>query len=203
MGGFVIKIDGLQPTLAKLDINKYKPQIQQSFDKFGIRVEAEAIQRAPVDEGHLKGAMYYQSADLGVVVGCSVDYAAYLEFGTRKFAAEYIASLPTSWQELAAKFKGGGGGSFEQFVLAITEWVHRKGLGSGFGGSIGVAGNYSVKSRRRVGNKTVQASQDKQIAYAIALKILREGIKPHPFLYPAVTNQTEQLLKDLKAVQPV
>jgi len=198
----MVKIEGLQATLSRLDPQKYKAEIQQSFDRFGNNVETFAKLNAPVDEGHLRSAIYHKSTtELGVEVGCAVDYAAYLEFGTRKFAAEWVAGLPAEWQELAAKFRGGGGGSFEQLVLRITEWVHRKGLGTGFMGDIGVAGTYSVKSRQRTGNKTVQQNQDRQVAYLIARKIIREGIPAQPFLYPAVNEATGLLIKELKAIK--
>jgi hypothetical protein len=200
MSGFNIKIEGLEKTFNRLDYNKIKTQIQQSFDKFGINTERLAKLNAPVDEGHLRSAIYSKPVDMGVEVGCAVNYAAYLEFGTRKFAAEWVATLPPEWQQLAAQFKGGGGGSFEQLVLNITEWVHRKGLGSGFMGDIGVSGTYSVKTRKRTGNASVQANQDRQIAYMIALKIVRFGIPAQPFLYPAVNEATGQLLRDLKNI---
>ena len=86
-------------------------------------------------------------------------------------------------------------------VLRITEWVRRKGLGTGFAGPIGVTGTYSVKSRRRTGSKDVQAQQNKQAAYAIALKILREGIPAQPYLYPAVNTNIPILIKELNAIK--
>jgi len=43
-----IKITGLKETLARFDVKKYEPEIQQCFDKFGIRVELQAKQLAPV-----------------------------------------------------------------------------------------------------------------------------------------------------------
>ena len=197
-----IKIEGLGKTLARLDIKRFEPEIQTRFDSFGLTVELKARQFAPVDEGHLKGSIFQQPGKLSNTVGASVDYAAYLEFGTRKYAAAQVATLPQDWQMLAAQYKGkGGGGTFKQFVLRLTEWVHRKGLGTGFAGKIGVAGTYSVKSRKRTGGKPLQESQDRQAAYAIALKILRNGIKAQPFLYPAFNIAKDQLLKELNEIK--
>lgn len=189
MGGFKLTISGIEETTKKLDFGKYENKIQQSFDKFGFNVETEAKQLAPVDESRLKAAVFSKSVPMGSEVGCTVDYAAYLEFGTRKFAAEYVASLPATWQELAATFKGGGGGTFEQFVNVLTEWVMRK----GFAAEVTKSGNKS-KSASSI------ASQ-KQAAYLIARSIMIKGIRPHPFLYPAVEKFTPQLLKDLKAIK--
>lgn len=196
-----IKIEGLQKTLARFDIKKFEPKVQAEFNKFGLRVELVAKQNAPVDEGHLKGAIFQDPGRLSVTVGCSVNYAAYLEFGTRKFAAEYVSTLPADWREVAARAKGGRGGTFEEMVLRITEWVRRKGLGTGFAGRIGVTGTYSIKSRRRTGSKNIQAQQNRQAAYAIALKILRDGVPAQPYLYPAVNTNIPLLIKDLNAIK--
>ncbi len=161
---------------------------------------SDAKRFAPADEGTLRGKISYKKEDLKVTVTVGVNYAAYLEFGTRKFAAAWVSSLPADWQTFAAKFKGPAGGTFEELVMRLTEWVHRKGLGSGKAGkSIGVAGTYSVKSGRRTGNKATQASQDKSAAYAIARSIMIKGIKPHPFLYPAYEKNRIELVNNLKA----
>ncbi len=201
MSGFKLTISGVNETLAKLDPAKYKTEIQQSFQRFGEKTRQDAIDNAPADEGHIKQEMFFELLDLGVTIGCHLDYAAYMEFGTRKFAAEYIATLPSEWQQLAAEFRGGGGGTFAQLVLAITEWVHRKGLGSGFGGDIGITGTYSVKTRKRTGSASTQATQDKQVAYLIARKILRDGVRAQPFLYPAVNANMQGLLTGLKNIK--
>ena len=64
---------------------------------------------------------------MAVEIVVAANYAAYLEFGTRGFAAAYVATLPTEWQVFAAQFKGGGG-SFEDFFMNIIDWVKRKGI---------------------------------------------------------------------------
>lgn len=183
-----IQISGIDATLKKLDIKAYEPEIQKAFEKFGVNAEREAKRLAPVDEGHLRSAIFQQPGVLQVTVGCAVDYAAYLEFGTRSFAAEYVASLPATWRELAATFKGAGGGSFEEMVLRITEWVKRK----GFAAIRTASGN---KSKSVASN----AAQN-EAAYLIARSICIKGIKPHPFLYPAVELAQIQLLKNLNAI---
>jgi hypothetical protein len=68
-------------------------------------------------------------------------------------------------------------------------WMKRKGI---------KGGTYSVKTRRRKGNKAQREAEDKSVAYAIAKKILRDGIKERPFLYPAVNKNLPKLRKDLK-----
>lgn len=123
-----------------------------------------------------------------VTVG--VFYAAYVEFGTGKYAAAYVSALPPDWKTYAAKFKGknAAGGSFEEFLINIIEWVKRKGL----------AGTYSVKTKRRTGNKGARLFEDAAVAYPIALAIIRNGIHPHPFLYPAFEQYRKQIIDDIK-----
>lgn len=49
----------------------------------------------------------------------------------------------------------------------LIAWVRKKGL----------SGVYSLKTKRRLGNKDVQAEQDRGIAWGIALKIHAQGTK--------------------------
>lgn len=128
MGGSFIKVEGLDKALAKFDVKKYEPQIQQCFDKFGLRVELAAKQAAPVDEGRLKNAIFQEPKKLSSTVGCSVNYAAFVEFGTRKFAAEYVSSLPSDWQVYASQSRGGGSGTFEEFLKRLMGWCKRHGI---------------------------------------------------------------------------
>jgi len=189
MGGFVIKVEGLEKTMQRFLPAKYEPQIQSAFDKFGDRVRTAAIQIAPVDETNLRSSIYFDNIKLGADVGCKVNYAAYLEFGTRRFAQAYVSSLPDDWQKLAVQAKGKGGGSFEEFVLRITEWVRRKGIAI-------------TPTKSGNASKSVSAiSQQRQAAYVIARSILIKGIKPQPYLYPAVNIASKQLLKDLKEIK--
>lgn len=123
-----IKIEGLQKTLARFDIKKFEPQIQVCFDKFGIRLELDAKQAVPVDEGKLKGSIFQQPGRLSNTFGASADYASFQEFGTRGFASAYVATLPPDWQGFALQFKGGSRGSFEDFVLSLVGWCRRHGV---------------------------------------------------------------------------
>lgn len=167
-----IKVTGLDKVLAELDVEKIKKQQKIALTSFGLRVVATAQQKAPVDEGRLRAAIYSEVKPDGVHVGCTVDYAAYIEFGTRKFAAAYVATLPPTWQQFAATFKGPAGGTFDQFLNDLVEWVRRKGIAT--------------------------AAKSRSVAYAIAINILREGIKPQPFMYPAVKEHLPRLLQELE-----
>lgn len=189
MAGTFIKIEGLDKTLARFDIKKFEPQVQTSFNNFGIRVELTAKSLVPVDEGRLKNSIFQDPSRLAVTVGASADYAAYLEFGTRKFAAAYVNSLPAQWKELAARSKGKAGGSFDEMVKRITGWVIRKGIAA-----------TPTKSGNASKSKSSVAAQH-QAAYLIARSILINGIKAQPYLYPAVQQHTKQLLADLNKIK--
>lgn len=171
MAGSFIRIDGLEKTLARFDMKKFEPQVQQCFDRFGLRVELEAKQAVPVDEGRLKTSVFQQPGRLSSTVGASANYASFQEFGTRKFAAAYVTTLPPDWQAFAAQYRGAGGnGNFQQFVQSLMGWCKRHGISD-------------------------------KAAYPIALKILRDGLKPQPFLYPAFNKNKDILIKELQAIK--
>lgn len=204
-----VKIEGLQALVTKFDTfeKDVQKKLQDELIDWGNNTKGRAIRNlsqpypdGAVDRGILKNRIEVDIKPLNVSVVVASDYAAYVEFGTKKFAAAYVATLPQDWRTFAAQFKGGGGGTFADFVKRLTEWVHRKGLGTGFAGNIGVAGTYSTKTRKRTGNKQTQASQDKQAAYLIARKIVRDGMRAHPFLYPASEESRVELERNLKAI---
>lgn len=184
MGSFKLQITGLQQLQQRLSKTEVDKKVNEALNSFGNAVRTTALQLAPVNEGRLRQGIFYQVGNLQVTIGCNVDYAAYLEFGTRKFAAKYVSSLPAEWKEFASQYKGSGGGTFEQFVMRIYEWVRKKGIRS--------TGTTTGK-----GKKTKEQDQ-RQLAYVIALKILREGIKPQPFLYPAFEKNRAILNKKLE-----
>jgi hypothetical protein len=180
-----------------IDIEKYGDfttnLFLQELNKWAAEVTTIAKQKAPVNNGKLRqsiSADYASKTDMTAKVSVLVNYAAYVEFGTRSYAGNYVNSLPNDWQTYASQFKGkGAGGTMDEFLLAIMEWVKDKGL----------AGTYSVKTQRRTGSKGASRNfEDAQVAYPIALAILRKGIKPHPYLYPAFNEASQNLKERLK-----
>jgi len=190
----MIKIDisGFDKALA--DVNslatKAKQDVKFALVDFGTSVERDAKRLAPADEGKLRNSInsVYNATNMTVTITAASDYAAYMEFGTRKFAAQYVATLPQDWKTYAATFKGKGGGNFDAFLKAIMEWVRRKGIG----GLQTKSGNVS-KSKDSL-------AQQKSVAYLIAMKILREGVRPQPFLRPAVVAHTPKLISDIEKI---
>ena len=174
----------------KANVELLKEKINLELKAFGNRTVDNAKDLAPIDESHLKGSINYKAENLSVEITVGVDYAAFLEFGTKKFAAKYVATLPNEWQTFASQFKGkGGGGTFEEFVMRLTRWVLVKGIGATF----------NVKTRRqdRVGKQSAETTA-KANAYAIALYIIRNGIRPHPYFVPAIEKNKITLVANLK-----
>lgn len=177
--GFKIDITGDVKKIFRERTRTIMDKIEKEMDAFGQGTVNDAKRLAPVDEGKLRNSITYQKiirrALIEVEIIVATDYAAYIEFGTRGFAAKYVARLPKEWKEFAAKFRGPGGGSFDEFVMRLTRWVRIKGIARG---------------------KDID-----QAAYRIALSILRKGIKEHPFVKPAVEHNRIELLKRLKALR--
>ncbi len=166
-----IDIKNLDKVLAEVkaypqDVEKI---INNEFQAFGQLVVNDAKRMAPVNEGRLRQSIASLQTKLQVSITVNVDYAAYLEFGTKSFAAAHVATLPPDWQAFAAQFKGSGGGSFQELVMKIQRWVKLK----------GIAGGDSA-------------------AYLIARSIVRKGIRPHPYLFPAFEKNKIELIRNLK-----
>lgn len=165
----------------------------EEYQKFALLAETNAKNRAPVDEGYLrnniKGQAFVKGDLIVAEVSVNVPYAAYLEFGTRKFASEYVNKLPQDWQTFAAEFKGGGIGSIEQFVADLVAWVKRKGFAA-----------YTTASGNKSKSKRSQEAEE-AMAYVIARNILINGIKPQPYLFPAIQEETPRLLENLKKIK--
>lgn len=179
-------------------IEKIK-QTQKKFDK-GVDdilnanatdIATKAKQLAPVDMGGLRSAISADnSKPLEKHITVNAFYAAFIEFGTGKYAAQYVSTLPSTWSEYARNFKGQkGGGSFDEFLLKIMDWVKRKGL----------SGTYSVKTQKRTGKKGARDFEDAEVAYFIAIAIIKKGVHPHPFLFPAYEQQRPEIVKEIES----
>ena len=105
-----------------------KIDLSLSFD--AVQMAGIASVKAPVDLGGLHTSIHAKK-DIFLEKHITVNayYAAFVEFGTGAHAAAYVGTLPATWQEFAAQFKGqSGGGDFDKFVSRLFEWVKSKGL---------------------------------------------------------------------------
>lgn len=162
--------------------------------------------KAPVNFGGLRAAISTSNDKfLEKHVTVNAFYAAFTEFGTGAYAAAYVGTLPSTWQEYALKFKGQKGGTFEEMIQNIFKWIKNKGLrlepkqfeqGDTFR-----AGKLTKPKKPK--KMTIEEGQQ-QLAYIISVSILKNGIKPQPFLFPAyeitrpeIINHIEEILKNL------
>lgn len=188
----------------KGDLNKLpkdiKTQLIKAIDaelEAGARlIEDTAKDLAPKDLGQLASSIgVSKPAILQRKITVNAFYAAAVEFGTGKYAAQYVATLPPDWQSFAQQFKGKikgpTAGTLDEFLLHMIEWVKRKGLTG-----------LTKSGNRRTGKKADADAYN--LAYVIVISILRNGIHPHPFLYPAVVRHADAIEANiLKAISKI
>jgi HK97 gp10 family phage protein len=181
-------IDKLKERLKAMD-QKVKDALAMELRESAMKIQKEAKRNAPVDMGTLRNSIYmdydYQKNKLTYSIGASASYAPYIEFGTGG-----SVKVPAKYSSYALTFKGksANAGSLDEFMLALMDWVKRK----------GITGTYSVKTQRRTGSRGSRMSEDFDVAFAIMLKILKKGINPQPFLLPAYEAEKVNLVKKIK-----
>ena len=183
-----LSLSGIKKLEGKLNnlTNAIKEDVIDEINSSALKIESEAKRLAPVNFGQLrKSIALTKDGDLTYSVAANASYAAYVEFGTGG-----KVSIPAGYKTFAGKFKGKSGGTFQDFITSLTMWVKAKGL----------AGTYSVKTQKRLGNKSSNQSEDEKLARFLALKILKNGISPQPFLIPAFENEKPKLIKRLKTL---
>lgn len=188
MATFSIKASGLTELKNRIKAipQKMKKEIGAELSDSVNRMRMKAIQAAPADQGIIRsGIQVSKISELNYGLFSNAKYSGYLEFGTKtKFRA-----IP-GFEKEAAALKGKGGGTFAEMLDSLTQWVKRK----------GISGTYSVKTKRRLGSKEKKASEDRQLAYVIALSILKNGIKPQPFFFKQLDVEKPVLIANIKNV---
>jgi HK97 gp10 family phage protein len=170
-----IEVKGLDTLIKKMDklAKDVQQDVQAELNAWADDTAAMAksiVSQKSSDEGMLLRSISPRYGQGSASVVASAKYAAYIEFGTRKFAAAYVSSLPADWQTYAATFKGKAGGTFKEFVLSIKAWAARKGI------------------------------TDKAHIYFTIKQIMEKGIPAKPFIYPSVNKTLPELKKNLRAI---
>jgi HK97 gp10 family phage protein len=172
--GLYIDASGLK--VGREQLQKLAEQIPgRVSDVLNASAEAivtEAKRNAPADRGPLRqGISYTDSKPLQVTITSQAPYSAYVEFGTGKYAADYVAALPAEFQAFAATFKSSEGKrSVKGMLFILMDWFARHGI------------------------------KDKQKQYFIAKKIVMMGTHAHPFLLPAYFNRQAKLKQDMETL---
>ena len=149
---------------------KAKVEVKNEFNASALKIQSTAKRLAPVNFGQLRNSIYLKETGGNNNFIFTVGASAkYAPYV--EFGTGGKVSVPNDFQAYAMKFKGQKGGTFKEMIDALTLWVQRKGI---------------------VGKN------DKSTAYAIAISILRKGIRPQPFLIPAFEQEKPKLLKRIK-----
>lgn len=173
MPKFTFNIGNLSEVLKKLDTldTKVQQDVKDEVNASALNIQSGAKKLAPVNFGQLRNSIYLkeQNVEKGYVftVGASASYAPYVEFGTGG-----KVSIPKGFEELAGSFKGRKGGKFEDMVEALMKW----GLAKGY-----------IQSGKGA----------RQHAFYMALKILKNGLRPQPFLIPAFEAEKPKMIKNI------
>jgi len=188
--------------LAKLLPN----QLNDVLNANALEIERRAKVHAPADRGQLRQGISADTTQfLRKHITSHAPYSAYQEFGTGVLAANYVSKLPQEWKAYAQQFQGkSDGDSFITFVYRIYEWMKRKGIVSKHAEfRVGAKRSKSGKIttyKKRLGTGAQKAQQDMNLAYSIALSIIKKGVTPAPFMIPAIIEQKPQLLRDIVAL---
>ena len=187
--GVTIKTSGLTEMINKLntlakDEGKTAAMILQSSADIII---SEAKVSAPADLGKIRQNLSWQNIGTGTNVQiklfCNAPEAIFQEFGTGP-----QVYIPNQFSEVAATGQNSGSGTWADFIIALTDWVKRHGINP--------IGNYIVSTKTRIGRGN-KKDIDTEAAYMIARAILIRGLKPQPFLYPAILNNVDAMLTKL------
>ncbi len=174
--GVTIHVKGADELIRRL--NKLGPAIQSEmraeFQIAAEEVRELAIKKAPAHESGLRNSISaHRIGDNNYEVAVGKHYAPFVEFGTgRKFKA------PTELGSYPSVFRNQRGGSFKDGLRAIENWVVRH------------KQYYNIK----------KPSDIRQAAYFTFMKILREGLRPQPYLFPAFFEVRKRLLERLKNI---
>jgi hypothetical protein len=98
----------------KKDITEKTALIDAEIGAYGELMATSAknkVASASIDTGRLANSISLKKEQfLSYNLVAQTDYAAYIEFGTGKFAASYVPSLEEEWQKIAESFKKSGKG---------------------------------------------------------------------------------------------
>ena len=182
----VIGIDSLSNRLAGVS-RELKEEVQAEVR--GAAMEYVALaKRDCVSSGGNTGTLarsisYKKETPYSYLVSANTFYAPYVEFGTKRKFKPYPGT-----EEFAAQYKGlPKRGDWIDMLMSIYKWVQRKGIGA----------TYSVKTRKKVRQTK---DQKLQIAFAITMSILRNGVEAKPFFYKQIPIVRESLNKRIKAL---
>jgi len=125
MAGFALDISGIkqvEDAIKKID-SKATKGLSDEMAASAINIEISARRMAPGNLGKLKQSINHDTGNsLFKSVFSTVEYAPYVEFGTRG-----KARIPAGYEAFAAQYKASGKGAKGAWE-AIEFWIKRKGI---------------------------------------------------------------------------
>jgi hypothetical protein len=111
-----IEITGVKEAFAKVksNFNKIADEIDMEMGDGIERIVTQAKTLVPANFSRLRSSLYTTKlGKFNYEFGSNVNYAAYVEFGTGKYAATYVPSLEPEWQRFALTYKTPNPGRLE------------------------------------------------------------------------------------------
>src|SRR5690606_21598388 len=120
-----IKIKGLEELKKKLNANGQKQllnDISFEMETASIDIRERAMSRVPINDGYLRNSITIDGKDLKWIVFVGMEYAGFVEFGTKT-----KVQVPPEMQEVANQFRNKklSQGKFKE---AIASWMSNKGI---------------------------------------------------------------------------
>lgn len=118
------EIKRFQAQLKKFNEKKTK-QLQDLTQLSGVKITSAAKSKAPRYQSRLINSIRPIASKnrLSVRVNTNVEYAPFVEFGTKS-----KAQIPAELAEYASQFKSTSPANFEQFYKDIKKWCQKKGI---------------------------------------------------------------------------
>lgn len=183
--GLSIKVEGLDAILKRLNQFpvKLQAQIKGELKLAAEEVKRNAVKDATGDTGKLRQSIVVNhETGVSSTVNVQAGYGGYIEWGTKK-----KTRVPVEISAYAAQFKGKTSSPTGLTLNdAILAWVKRKGIGG-------------IKTKSGKTSKSANSQkQQKQVAFLIARKIFKEGIKPRPFFFKNVFATRDRLVQRIR-----
>jgi HK97 gp10 family phage protein len=143
-------------------------EVSKEMQSSVMKIASDAKKAAPINFGRLRGSIKWDKES-----ELTYSVGAYVSYAPYvEFGTGPLTTIPNGYSTFASQFQQKSGGKFKDMVNALTLWVERKGIASG--------------------------KNTKSVAYAIALSILRKGMRPQPYLIPSFEKEQKLLIQRIK-----
>lgn len=121
------KLEGVDELLKNIEKKTASQQkaVKNQINKSAVIIETSAKGRAPVDRNRLRSSIRARFTDEGLtaLVGTEVDYAPFVEFGTKG-----KVDIPAGLEQFASQFRGSKSGGFDKLLESIRRWAGAKNI---------------------------------------------------------------------------